>query len=83
MTTEEITTDHISDERKFLHALSSPMIVIRAMTNKVMSELKAEIPNLSKAGLIARLDKVMDAVKSMEDMHAEHKALIHDRESRN
>jgi ribosome assembly protein YihI (activator of Der GTPase) len=72
--------EDIPPERKFLHDLATPLVIIGQMTKRVKEEItqiKADPSNLS--GLektLERLEKILTAVKRIEDLHADHKSFI-------
>ncbi len=61
--------------RTFLHDLATPLTIIRTLVKKQMAEVeKAPLPDGDKS--LERMKKILDAVHSMERLHADQKAKI-------
>lgn len=70
-----------AEERKFLHDIASPLAVIKTLTRRMEKELLGEVEESSKEKQAARLQKILQAVASLERLHADQKCILSQRDS--
>ncbi len=66
----------ISKERKFLHDIATPITVMKGSVNRVLKSFRENKTDAEKELCIDRLERAMKAIENLENLHADHKALI-------
>ncbi len=75
--------EDIPPERKFLHDLATPLTVAKGAIKKIQSEFtKTDGTELDRELCITRLNKTMESLKKIEDLHADFRAYLQQKDAR-
>lgn len=67
----------LSTHRKFLHDLSNPLTILQGTIRKIQKELEnSEGREIDRALCVDRLNKAMEAIKRMEELHSNYYQFI-------
>ncbi len=75
MTFEEIE----KEDREFLHNLATPITVAKGMLKNAHSKLATKATDPEIAEQLKRMEKALQALAKIEELHADQKARIHAR----
>lgn len=75
MTFEEIE----KEDREFLHSLATPITVAKTMIKNVHTNLATRTGDPDLVEQLKRMEKALNALQKIEELHADQKARIHAR----
>lgn len=67
-----------ADEKKFLHDLATPMTIIRLQTKRLL-KMNSEKPHQEVETKL--LEKILEALEKMEELHANHKSALAEKQA--
>jgi hypothetical protein len=70
---------HHEEDRAFLHALATPITIVKMLTQTHLEELGGSITAQPVARQIERMKNVIEQITIIENLHADHKARITER----
>jgi hypothetical protein len=72
------------EQRKFLHDMATPLTVLKTILKRIEKDFqtKEANPELTKSSM-ERLQKAIESVQKIENMHADNKAQIFNWENNN
>jgi hypothetical protein len=72
----------VSDDRKFLHDLASPLTILKIVL-KNLADLQAQSgPKMDKKKMAQLIQKAAEAAQKIEQLHEDHRINLASRESR-
>jgi hypothetical protein len=64
------------EDRKFLHDIATPLTIMKMLSKGILSEIEGEKEPSSPEKQLARIQRVIDQIIVIENLHADQRARI-------